>query len=58
LDWICGFANAQSGKIYIGKDDNGSVIGIVDYKELMEKNPNKIKNILGITAEVNLLQEI
>jgi len=58
LDWICGFANAQGGKIYIGKDDNGSVIGIVDYKELMEKNPNKIKNILGITAEVNLLQEI
>jgi ATP-dependent DNA helicase RecG len=23
LDWICGFANAQGGKIYIGKDDNG-----------------------------------
>ena len=20
LDWICGFANAQGGKIYIGKD--------------------------------------
>ncbi|MDR2843137.1 MAG: putative DNA binding domain-containing protein [Candidatus Symbiothrix sp.] len=57
LDWICGFANAQGGKIYIGKDDNGNVIGFSDYKDLMEKIPNKIKNQLGITAEVNLLQE-
>ena len=57
LDWICGFANAQGGKIYIGKDDNGNVIGIADYKDLMEKIPNKIKNQLSITAEVNLLQE-
>ncbi|GHV65982.1 hypothetical protein FACS1894199_08260 [Bacteroidia bacterium] len=57
LDWICGFANAQGGKIYIGKDDNGIVIGVADYKDLMEKIPNKIKNQLGISAEVNLLQE-
>ncbi|MDR2065671.1 MAG: putative DNA binding domain-containing protein [Prevotellaceae bacterium] len=57
LDWICGFANAQGGKIYIGKDDNGNVIDVADYKDLMEKIPNKIKNLLGITAEVNLLQE-
>jgi ATP-dependent DNA helicase RecG len=57
LDWVCGFANAQGGKIYIGKDDNGNVIGVADYKDLMEKIPNKIKNQLGITAEVNLLQE-
>jgi ATP-dependent DNA helicase RecG len=34
LDWICGFANAQGGKIYIGKNNNGNVVGIVDYKEL------------------------
>ena len=57
LDWICGFANAQGGKIYIGKDDNGNVVGVADYKDLMERIPNKIKNQLGITAEVNLLQE-
>jgi ATP-dependent DNA helicase RecG len=57
LDWICGFANAQGGKIYIGKDDSGNVVGVADYKDLMEKIPNKIKNQLGITAEVNLLQE-
>ncbi|MDR0681252.1 MAG: putative DNA binding domain-containing protein [Dysgonamonadaceae bacterium] len=57
LDWICGFANAQGGKIYIGKDDNGNVVDIANYKDLMEKIPNKVKNLLGITVEVNLLQE-
>jgi ATP-dependent DNA helicase RecG len=57
LKWICGFANAQGGKIYIGKDDNGNVVGVANDKNLMDEIPNKIKNNLGITAEVNLLQE-
>ena len=57
LKWVCGFANAQGGYIYIGKDDEGKVIGLKDYKKLMDEIPNKIKNLLGITAEVNLLQE-
>lgn len=57
LKWICGFANAQGGEIYIGKDDNGNVVGIANYKELMDEIPNKIKNNLGITTEVNLLSE-
>ncbi|MDR0692475.1 MAG: putative DNA binding domain-containing protein [Prevotellaceae bacterium] len=57
LKWICGFANAQGGWIYIGKDDAGMVIGVEDYKRLMDDIPNKIKNLMGITAEVNLLEE-
>jgi len=56
LDWVCGFANAQGGRIYIGKGDNGDVVGLENSKELSEKIPNKIRNIMGITAEVNLLQ--
>ncbi|MDR1552579.1 MAG: hypothetical protein LBS69_03830 [Prevotellaceae bacterium] len=44
-------------KIYIVKDDAGNVIGVADCKDLMEKIPNKIKNLSGIAAEVNLLQE-
>ena len=28
LKWICGFANAQGGKLYIGIDDNGKVVGV------------------------------
>jgi ATP-dependent DNA helicase RecG len=57
LKWICGFANAQGGIIYIGKDDVGKVVGVENYKSLMDEIPNKIKNLMGIIAEVNLLQE-
>ena len=57
LKWICGFANAQGGRIYIGKNDAETVVGLPDQKKLMEDIPNKIKNFMGITAEVNLLQE-
>ena len=57
LRWICGFANAQGGTLYIGKDDNGNVVGVEDSQKLMDEIPNKIKNNLGITAEINLLQE-
>ena len=28
LKWICGYANAYGGTIYIGTDDNGNVVGI------------------------------
>ncbi len=45
LKWICGFANVQGGKLYIGKDDNGKVIGVPDAKRLMEDIPNKITNV-------------
>jgi ATP-dependent DNA helicase RecG len=57
LKWVCGFANAQGGRIYIGKDDAGKVVGVEDSKRLMDDIPNKIKNNLGITAEVNLVQD-
>lgn len=57
LKTICAFANAQSGKLYIGKDDNGISVGVSEYKRLMEDLPNKIKNHLGITAEVNLIED-
>ena len=30
LKWICGFANAQGGRIYIGVDDDHEVVGIPD----------------------------
>jgi ATP-dependent DNA helicase RecG len=56
LKWICGFANAQGGHIYIGREDAGAIVGLENYKRLMDDIPNKIKNLMGITAEVNLLQ--
>jgi len=57
LKWVCGFANAQGGLIFIGKDDNGNVVGIDDYKKLMDDIPNKIRNAIGIMVEVNLHEE-
>jgi ATP-dependent DNA helicase RecG len=57
LKWVCGFANAQGGEIFIGKDDNGHVLNIADYKKLMDDIPNKIRNSMGITVEVNLHEE-
>jgi len=54
LRWICGFANAQGGTLYIGKDDNGNIVGLHKAKKLLEDIPNKITTILGIVADVNL----
>ena len=53
LKWICGFANAQGGKLYIGVDDNGKVCGVSNIKRLLEDIPNKIQTSLGIVTEVN-----
>lgn len=57
LKWICGFANANGGKLEIGKDDTGTVIGISDAQKLLEDLPNKIRDVLGIIADINLYSE-
>jgi len=54
LKWICGFANAKGGKIYIGKDDKGKVVGLANAKKLSEDIPNKTRDILGVIVDVNL----
>ena len=54
LKWICGFANAQGGKIVIGVNGAHEVVGVRDSKRLMEDIPNKIVTHLGIVADVHL----
>ena len=54
LKWLCGYANANGGVLFIGKDDKGNVVGIKNSKRLLEDLPNKIKDVLGIVADVNL----
>lgn len=54
LKWICGFANANGGNIFIGKNDKGEVVGVENSKKLLEDIPNKVKDILGIIVDVNL----
>ena len=57
LKWVCGFANAQGGKIYIGCNDDGNVVGINNSKKLLEDIPNKVREAMGIIVGVNLLTE-
>ena len=57
LKWICGFANAKGGKIIIGKNDNGEIVGLAKAKRLMEDIPNKIQTQLGILCDVDLKDE-
>jgi ATP-dependent DNA helicase RecG len=39
LQWICGFANAQGGRIYIGKNDAEQVVDV--------ENPQQNKKSVG-----------
>lgn len=57
LKWICGFANAIGGVIYIGKNDIGEVVNLENYQKLLEDIPNKIRNQMGIVCDVQLLEE-
>ena len=55
--WICGFANAQGGTLYIGLRDNGEVCNVHDAKKLMEDIPNKVRDMMGILVDVNLKEK-
>ena len=57
LKWICGFANAQGGKLYVGVSDDGEICGVQDAKKLMEDIPNKVRDLLGILVDVNLKEK-
>lgn len=54
LKWICGFANTNGGRLYIGVNDEGKVTGIKDHNKLLVELPNKFRDILGVYAELNL----
>ena len=57
LRWICGFANAEGGRLVIGRNDKGVAVGVNNAKKLLEDIPNKVRDLLGIMVEVNLRQE-
>ena len=57
LKWVCGFANAQGGRIFIGVDDDKTIYGLQDAHRQMEDIPNKIVALLGIVVDVNLHQK-
>src|SRR5262249_37299562 len=57
LRWIGGFANAEGGMLVIGRNDKGVAVGVADSRKLLGDLPNKIRDVLGITADVHLVQE-
>ena len=57
LRWICGFANAEGGKLVLGRDDRGMAVGVSNARKLLEELPNKIRDVLGIMADVRLVKE-
>lgn len=57
LRWVCGFANAHGGALIIGKNDRGEAVGVAESAKLLEELPNKIRDLLGIIVEVNLIAE-
>jgi len=54
IKWLCGFANAQGGLLVIGKNDAGEVVGVGNAAKLLEDIPNKVRDILGVVADVRL----
>jgi len=56
-DWlktICAFANAQGGRLMIGCDDSGKMVGLNNAAKLMEDIPNKVRDVLGVMVDVDL----
>lgn len=39
LEWICGYANSRGGKLYVGVNDDGYVVGLADTRFLLDELP-------------------
>ncbi len=57
LKWICGFANADGGVLVVGRDDKGKLVGVTNARKLLEDLPNKIRDVLGVMADVRLVRK-
>lgn len=49
LEQLCGMANADGGKMYIGKEDDGNTVdlGVTETRKLLESIPNSIVHALN-----------
>jgi len=53
LKQLCGMANSRGGTLEIGVDDHGEVVGAKGIEHLMQSLPNKIYDVLRVTADVS-----
>ena len=56
LKTVAAFANTVGGRLIVGINDNGKIVGVSKPQKLLEDLPNKIVNMLGITAGVSMEQ--
>ena len=54
MKWLSAFAYNDGGTLRIGVNDDGYVIGLKDYRKLLEVLPNKFRDKLHITPTVRL----
>jgi len=52
LKTISAFANSKGGRVILGRDDERNVVGIDNWKKLLEDIPSKIREKLGLTPSV------
>ncbi len=57
LKVVCAFANAEGGVLEIGRADDGTLVGVDKIAKLLEDLPNKIRDVLGVVADVCLVSE-
>lgn len=50
---ICAFANTDGGTLYVGVEDDSTIVGVKDVSKLLENLPNKIKDKLNFIAAVD-----
>lgn len=56
--WVRGdIVNKSDVKHVIGVDDDRNVVGVEESKRLLEDIPNKVRDVLGIIVDMNLLKE-
>ena len=54
MKWMSAFAYTNGGTLHIGVIDDGYVVGLKDYRKLLEDLPNKFRDKLHITPFVRL----
>ena len=43
--------------LVIGRNDKGEIVGVKDAPRLLQEIPNKVRDILDIMVDVNLVEE-
>jgi len=54
---ISAFSNTNGGKLFLGVDDAGKIVGIENTEKLLEDIHNKTINYLGIIVDVHLREK-